>query len=326
MGGCHQACQTRRLATAYVNRNVHIMERISINRDSSMSELELSRIIYGMWRLADDENRDISHVQAKVEACLAQGITSFDQADIYGNYESESLFGKLLKEAPYLRDKIEIITKCDIKLLTDKSPERVVKYYDTSAAHINQSVDNSLNLMNIDHIDMLLLHRPDPLMNHNETGAALDALVVSGKIGSIGVSNFKSWDINLLQSAMSNPITSNQIEISLLAHQAFTNGDIAFAQEKKIALMAWSPLAGGGLFDLSNKALLDKLTAIGASQGCDASAVAVAWLLAHPAGILPVMGTNNIERIATIGDACKVQIDRETWFVLYEMALGHEVP
>jgi predicted oxidoreductase len=210
--------------------------------------------------------------------------------------------------------------------LTDKSPERVVKYYDTSAAHINQSVDNSLNLMNIDHIDMLLLHRPDPLMNHNETGAALDALVVSGKIGSIGVSNFKSWDINLLQSAMSNPITSNQIEISLLAHQAFTNGDIAFAQEKKIALMAWSPLAGGGLFDLSNKALLDKLTAIGASQGCDASAVAVAWLLAHPAGILPVMGTNNIERIATIGDACKVQINRETWFVLYEMALGHEVP
>ena len=172
MGGCHQACQTRRLATAYVNRNVHIMERISINRDSSMSELELSRIIYGMWRLADDENRDISHVQAKVEACLAQGITSFDHADIYGNYESERLFGKLLKEAPYLLDKIEIITKCDIKLLTEKSPERVVKYYDTSAAHINQSVDNSLNLMNIDHIDMLLLHRPDPLMNHNETGAA----------------------------------------------------------------------------------------------------------------------------------------------------------
>ena len=302
------------------------MERISINRDSSMSELELSRIIYGMWRLADDENRDISHVQAKVEACLAQGITSFDQADIYGNYESESLFGKLLKEAPYLRDKIEIITKCDIKLLTDKSPERVVKYYDTSAAHINQSVDNSLNLMNIDHIDMLLLHRPDPLMNHNETGAALDALVVSGKIGSIGVSNFKSWDINLLQSAMSNPITSNQIEISLLAHQAFTNGDIAFAQEKKIALMAWSPLAGGGLFDLYNKALLDKLTAIGASQGCDASEVAVAWLLAHPAGILPVMGTNNLDRIASLGDAFKIEIDRETWFVLYEMALGHEVP
>ena len=302
------------------------MDRLSVYRDASKPRLELSRIIYGMWRLADDENRDVSHVQAKVEACLAQGITSFDQADIYGNYESERLFGKLLKEAPHLVDKIEIITKCDIKLLTDKSPERTVKYYDTSAAHITQSVDNSLRLMNIDHIDMLLLHRPDPLMDHNETGSALDALIASGKIGSVGVSNFKPWDINLLQSAMSNLIVSNQIEISLLAHDAFTNGDIAFAQEKDIALMAWSPLAGGDLFKASNKPLLDKLNTIGARQGYDASAVAVAWLLAHPAGILPVMGTNNLDRIASLGDACKIEIDRETWFVLYEMALGHEVP
>ena len=302
------------------------MDRLSVNRDASKPKLELSRIIYGMWRLADDENRDVSHVQAKVEACLAQGITSFDQADIYGNYESERLFGKLLKEAPHLVDKIEIITKCDIKLLTDKSPERMVKYYDTSAAHITQSVDNSLRLMNIDHIDMLLLHRPDPLMDHHETGSALDALIASGKIGSVGVSNFKPWDINLLQSAMSNLIVSNQIEISLLAHDAFTNGDIAFAQEKDIALMAWSPLAGGDLFNASNKPLLDKLNAIGARQGYDASAVAVAWLLAHPAGILPVMGTNNLDRITSLGDACKIEIDRETWFVLYEMALGHEVP
>ena len=302
------------------------MDRLSVNRDASKPKLALSRIIYGMWRLADDENRDVSHVQAKVEACLAQGITSFDQADIYGNYESERLFGKLLKEAPHLVDKIEIITKCDIKLLTDKSPERMVKYYDTSAAHITQSVDNSLRLMNIDHIDMLLLHRPDPLMDHHETGSALDALIASGKIGSVGVSNFKPWDINLLQSAMSNLIVSNQIEISLLAHDAFTNGDIAFAQEKDIALMAWSPLAGGDLFNASNKPLLDKLNAIGARQGYDASAVAVAWLLAHPAGILPVMGTNNLDRITSLGDACKIEIDRETWFVLYEMALGHEVP
>ena len=302
------------------------MDRVTVNRAASMPKLELSRIIYGMWRLADDENRDVSHVQQKVEACLAQGITSFDQADIYGDYESERLFGKLLKDAPQLLDKIEIITKCDIKLLTDKSPERVVKHYDTSAAHINQSVDNSLRLMNVDHIDMLLLHRPDPLMDHHETGSALDALIASGKIGSVGVSNFKPWDINLLQSAMSNPIVCNQIEISLLAHDAFTNGDVVYAQEKNIALMAWSPLAGGGLFDPSNKALLDKLTAIGESQGYDASAVAVAWLLAHPAAILPVMGTNNLDRIATLGDACKVKLDRETWFVLYEMALGQEVP
>jgi len=156
--------------------------------------LQLSQIVYGMWRLGDDSDTSAEHVQAKIEACLEQGITSFDQADIYGGYESEAILGAALKAAPQLRSKMEIITKCDIMLVSDKFPERTVKYYDTSAVHINTSVDNSLSRMGIDYIDLLLLHRPDPLMDHVETGAALDKLVQSGKVRGVGVSNFMSHD------------------------------------------------------------------------------------------------------------------------------------
>ncbi|MEM9580665.1 MAG: aldo/keto reductase, partial [Pseudomonadota bacterium] len=201
-----------------------------------------------------------------------------------------------------------------------------VKYYDTSRAHIHASVDHSLRLMNIEQIDLLLVHRPDPMMYPHETGAALDELVVSGKVRAVGVSNFKLHDWTLLSSAMKSPLVTNQIELSLLAHAGFTNGDVAFLQERGIAPMAWSPLAGGALFDNANKALLDKLTAIGEAQGVDATAVAIAWLMAHPARIIPVLGTNSLERIKRIGDAAHVTIDRQTWFELYTAALGAEVP
>lgn len=295
----------------------------------NLPALELSRIVYGLWRLADDSNTSVKHVQAKLESCLEQGITSFDQADIYGNYESEKLFGKALKDAPELRQTMQIITKCDIMLVSDKYPDRRVKHYDTSRAHIEYSVDNSLANMNIEQIDMLLIHRPDPLMDAVETGAALDDLIASGKIASVGVSNFRSHDWNLLQSNMKTRLQTNQIELSLLANEAFTNGDMAFLQLHNIAPMAWSPLAGGQLFAPPNAhvaALLKRLNAIALQQNVGADAVAIAWLLKHPAGILPVLGTNSLERIATLGDSTKVDMDRETWFELYSLASGHEVP
>lgn len=297
------------------------MEKISLN-----DNLSLSRLIYGMWRLGDDDNTAPSHVQAKIEACLAQGITTMDQADIYGGYEAEELLGAALAQAPSLRDKIEIVTKCDIIAPVGRHSGARVKYYDTSAAHITQSVEDSLRLMQIDHIDLLLIHRPDPMMDHVETGKVLDDLVESGKVGSIGVSNFKAHDWNLLQSAMSTRLATNQIEISVLANAAFTNGDIAYLQEKCIAPMAWSPLAGGALFAPENKKLLAKLEQFGHEAGVDGAAAAVAWLLAHPARIMPVLGTNNLARIAAISDALKVQIDRQSWFEIYEAANGHEVP
>ncbi len=297
------------------------MEKVSLN-----DNLSLSRLIYGMWRLGDDSNTAPAHVQAKIEACLAQGITTMDQADIYGGYEAEEILGAALKQAPSLRDKIEIVTKCDIIAPAGRHSGARVKYYDTSAAHITQSVEDSLRLMAIDHIDLLLVHRPDPMMDHHDTGRALDGLVASGKVGAIGVSNFKCHDWTLLQSAMTQPLVTNQIEISVLANQAFTNGDVAYLQERGVAPMAWSPLAGGALFAPENSGLLAKLEAVGAPVGVDAAAVAVAWLLAHPAQIMPVLGTNNLARIEKISDALKVTIDRQTWFEIYEAANGHEVP
>ncbi|WP_420860297.1 aldo/keto reductase [Algirhabdus cladophorae] len=296
------------------------MQRVALTNN-----LSLSRIIYGMWRLGDDEDTSPAHVQAKIEACLEQGITSFDQADIYGDYTAEALLGDCLKTAPALRDQMQIITKCDIVAPCGKYSDKRVKYYDTSAAHINASVEASLTNMAIETIDLLLIHRPDPLMDHRETGAALDALVASGKVRSVGVSNFKLHDWTLLQSAMTQPLVTNQIEVSLLHHAPFTNGDIAYLQERGVAPMAWSPLGGGGLFSNENKALNDLLAKLAADYNVDTATIAVAWLLAHPSMIMPVMGTNNLDRIKGLGKAMNVHIDRQTWFELYTAALGHEV-
>lgn len=288
--------------------------------------LALSRLVYGMWRLGDDANTSAAHVQAKVEACLAQGITTLDQADIYGGYTAEALLGAAFRAAPGLRDKVELVTKCDIVAPVGRHAAARVKYYDTSAKHITASVEASLREMATDRIDLLLIHRPDPLMDACETGACLDGLVASGKVRAVGVSNFRPWDFTLLQSAMKTRLATNQIEISLACHAPFTNGDIAFHQERGIAPMAWSPLAGGALLSGAETPLRDALHRIGAEQGLDWSAVAIAWLLRHPARIIPVLGTNSLARIAQISDALKVEMDRQTWFELYTHALGHEVP
>ena len=285
--------------------------------------LEMSRLVYGMWRLGDDADTSVGHIQNKISACIDQGITTMEQADIYGGYEAEEIMGAAL--TPELRNQIEIVTKCDIVAPMGRYADARVKYYDTSRAHILASVEHSLRLMKIDHIDLLLIHRPDPLMDHHETGAALDEVVKSGKVRAVGVSNFRPYDWDLLQSAMTTKLVTNQIEISLLHHAPFTNGDIAFHQMNGQPPMAWSPLGGGALFEAENAGLRNALKAVGDAHGVDEGAVAIAWLLAHPARILPVLGTNNLDRIKRIGDAAKVQIDRETWFDLYTHALGHEV-
>jgi predicted oxidoreductase len=179
--------------------------------------------------------------------------------------------------------------------------------------------------MGLDRIDLLLIHRPDPLMNHHETGAALDEVVEGGKVRAVGVSNFMPWDLSLLQSAMRTRLSTNQIELSLSAHQPFTDGQVAALQERGLPVMAWSPLGGGNLVtgDSPLSALLQRL---GRETGTDASAVAVAWLLAHPARIRPVMGTNTLDRIRGLSRALDLPMDRQTWFELYTAALGREVP
>ncbi|MGY6548510.1 MAG: aldo/keto reductase [Roseinatronobacter sp.] len=294
------------------------MDRVSLSPD-----LSLSRLVYGMWRLGDDPDTSTAHVQAKVDACLAQGITTMDQADIYGGYTAEALLGAAFKAAPGLRDKVELVTKCDIVAPVGRHAGARVKHYDTSRAHITASVEASLRDMATDRIDLLLIHRPDPLIDPDETGAALDALVHSGKVRAVGVSNFRPWDIDLLQSRMTARLVTNQIELSLSAHEAFVNGDIAHLHQHRIVPMAWSPLAGGAL--AATGPMRERLDALGREVSADWSAAAVAWLLHHPVGILPVLGTNSLDRIARISDALRVPMDRESWFELYTLALGREV-
>jgi len=295
------------------------MERVALS-----DKLEFSRLIYGMWRLAEDSDTSAKHVEAKIQACLDQGITTFDQADIYGGYTAETVLGAALKANRSLAKQMEIVTKCDILVDAGRHSGTRVKHYDTSREHIHASVDASLSEMGIEHIDLLLVHRPDPFMDHHVTGAALDELVASGKVGSIGVSNFRPWDWELLQSAMKNQLVTNQIEISLKEIAPFTNGDLAFHQRHGHRLMAWSPLGGGDLMG-ENSAVATVMDRLAAQTGVGRAAIAVAFLLAHPAGILPVLGTNNLSRIATISDALKVRLDRQDWFELYEAALGREV-
>ncbi|WP_422382926.1 aldo/keto reductase [Roseibium album] len=296
------------------------MQRVSLTES-----LEFSRLIYGMWRLGDDADTTPAYVERKIQLCLDQGITTFDQADIYGGYTAEAVLGGALKANPALRNKMEIVTKCDIVAPVGRHEQATVKYYDTSRQHIEKSVETSLSDMGIDTIDLLLIHRPDPLMDHHETGAVLDDLVKSGKVRNVGVSNFRPWDWDLLQSGMSNRLVTNQIEVSLAEITPFTNGDIAFHQRLGTNLMAWSPLGGGALISETGKlgAVMDD---VAAGFNVDRSAVAIAFLLTHPATLLPVLGTNNPDRIAKISDALKVSLDRETWYRLYEAALGNEVP
>ena len=296
------------------------MERIELAQG-----LSFSRLVYGMWRLADDSDTSVKHVDAKINAALDQGITTFDQADIYGGYTAEAVMGAAMMANPSLRQRMEIVSKCDIVIDAGRHSGTRVKHYNTTAAHIHASVEASLAEMGINEIDVLLVHRPDPLMDHHETGAALDALVDAGKVRAVGASNFRPWDWNLLQSAMRHPLVTNQIELSLKQIAPFTNGDLAFHQQHGHVVMAWSPLGGGDLMTASNE-LTHRLDSIATRSGVDRAAVATAFLLAHPARITPVLGTNNLDRISAISAAETVQLDRQDWFSLYEAALGSEVP
>ncbi len=292
------------------------------------SDVELSQLVYGAWRLDDAEDTSTSHVRNKIDLCLDQGITSFDHADIYGDYRCESIFGKAIKQDSNLRSKIQLISKCDIALTSDKFPARRVKFYDTSARYINASVNQSLMNLETDYLDLLLIHRPDPFMNAIETAATLDALIDDGKVRAVGVSNFAFYDWQLLQKYMKHPLVTNQLEMSLLKRNSFTDGTLSSMQVDNLTPMAWSPLAGGELFSDSDAThrLAPIFKRICEDQDTRIDHVALAWLLAHPANILPVVGTNNIARISALSNALNVEIDRETWFELWTAAEGREVP
>ena len=292
------------------------------------SDFSLSQLVYGVWRIADDSDTSAKHVRAKIELALEQGMTTFDHADIYGNYECERLFGQVLAEDKSLREQMEIITKCDICLDTDKFPARRVKYYDTSPSYIQSSVEQSLKLLHSDTIETLLIHRPDPFMDAEATGRTLDNLIESGKVRSVGVSNFKPEDWRWLQKNMHHKLVLNQIELSVMENSALKNGDLSALQNDNMATMAWSPLAGGRLFgdEAAAQRVMPVLARIAQEQNSRVDLVAIAWLLAHPANIIPVVGTNNLKRLKGVAGALEVELDRETWFEIMVAADGHEVP
>lgn len=291
---------------------------------------EFSRLVYGAWRLGDrpDETSN-AKVKEKIDACLEAGMTTFDHADIYGDYRCEEIFGKVLKEDPSLRNKMEIVSKCGIKLISPGRPEHRVKHYDTSSNHIISSVETSLKNLGTDHLDLLLIHRPDPLMDYQDTAKGLEQVVKSGKVKYVGVSNFTAWQFEQLSKVSTVPLVTNQVELSVLNMNALHDGSIGLCQVNEVKPMAWSPLGGGRLFtgsDEQAKRVQTVLGRIADEQSSTIDSVALAWILRHPAQILPIVGTNNVERIRKAGASEKISLSTEQWHEIWEASAGTEVP
>jgi len=293
----------------------------------SNSGLELSRIVQGMMRL-NQWNFSVEETENFILKVIDLGVATFDHADIYGNYTCESLFGEVLKNNPSLRSKIQIVTKTGI-VLPNKEKSRI-HYYDTTKSHIINSVDQSLKNLNTDYIDLLLIHRPDPLMDPMEIAEAFIELHKSGKVLYFGVSNFTIQQFKTLQSKLSLPIVTNQIELSPYNLEHFQNDNIYFLLEKNVNPMVWSPLAGGKLFDASNEKSIRILTAlkeVAQELNIDKlDTIVYSWLLSHPLKVLPISGSGKIERLKNAIEALDLQMPRELWFKIYKAGLGHDVP
>jgi predicted oxidoreductase len=267
-----------------------------------------------------------NHTPRDLAAFLGQvadlGVAVLDTADIYGGGAVESVLGTAFRADPSLRDRFRIVGKCGIRLVSAGPPRVGVKHYDTSRAHVRAQVEGSLRALGTDHLDLLLLHRPDPLMDAGELAETVAGLVAEGKIRAFGVSNFRPPQVDLLQSCPGVPLAANQIEASLWHLQPVLDGTLDHAQMRGLATMAWSPLGGGRP---PSEALGAVLLRQGRALGLDPSQVALAWLARHPARILPVLGTGRLDRLRQGVAAMGVVLDREAWFELLEAATGHPV-
>lgn len=261
-----------------------------------------------------------------IEDCLENGITAFDHADIYGDYTTEAEFGAALKEAPSLRAHLRIISKCGIQMLTENRPAHQVKSYNTSTQHIISSVEQSLEHFGTDHLDLLLIHRPDPLMNPVEIAGAIELLKQQGKILQFGVSNFHPHQVETLLKY--TRIEYNQLEISILHLPPFTNGMLDHCMQYQIVPMAWAPLGGGILNDDSHprfRSIVSTATSLAEKYETGVNEILLAWLHRHPSGILPVIGTTKIERLIQAKNAAGILLEREDWFKLLAASTGEEV-
>lgn len=299
------------------------MEKVQLAED-----LSFSRIIHGLWRLTE-WNMNSEETLKLIEECMDLGITTFDHADIYGDYTCEALFGNALKLKPSLRDSMQIVTKCGIKLLSSKFPEHQIQHYDTSKEHILKSVNQSLVNLNTDYIDVLLIHRPDPIMDPQMVAEAFRQLKAEGKVRHFGVSNFTPSQFNMLSSYLDFPLITNQVEISAMYMETFKDGTIEQCLEKRIAPMAWSPLAGGRIFSSSDDKAVrirQALEEVGNELGINGiDQLMYAWLLNHPAKIMPIVGSGNLKRIQQAVDALSIKMTRQQWFKIWVASNGHGV-
>lgn len=299
------------------------------NRIKLANDFELSRIVHGHWRLVSWKMSNQELLKLTQQA-IELGVTSFDHADIYGDYSCEQLFGDALNLKTNLRKDIQIITKCGINLISNKFPERKIKHYDYSFDHIITSAEKSLSNFKTDYIDLLLLHRPAPFFNPEEVAKAFSTLKKSGKVLHFGVSNFTPIQFEMLNSYTDEKLVTNQVEISPYCLEHFQNGNIDFFLKERIKPMAWSPLATGNLINPQNekgKRLFKALTEIAKELNVDKiDKVIYCWLLNHPVSIIPIAGTGKIERIKLAIEALNIKMSTEQWYKIYNASTGVEVP
>ena len=268
--------------------------------------LELSQVVMGCMRIADS-NLTENELLNLVEKCLDMGVTSIDHAPVYGGYTCEKIFGDaVLRKRPELRDKMQIITK-----------------------EILKEMDESLEKLGTDHVDLLLIHRPDPLADSAETADALETVVKQGKALNVGVSNFMPSQLTMLQSYMDIPLVTNQMELSVKNTENFFNGVVDDAFTRRIPLMAWSPLGGGDVFKSTDEKfvrLRTVLTKIAEEHKTTIDAVIYAWLFVHPVRIAAITGTMNADRIQTAVDATELELSYDEWYQILEASRGYAVP
>jgi predicted oxidoreductase len=292
---------------------------------------EFSRLVLGTWRLLDDPStRTAEGVMALIKAGLDHGITTVDTAEIYGAYAVEAALGEALRRDPGVRRKLEIVTKCGIYVPYQGVPNRRTAHYNATKQQIITSAEKSLRLLGGDSLDLLLVHRPDWLTAHEETGAGLNQLLSSGKIRSAGVSNYNPAQVEALNACLERPLVTNQVEFSLFCLTPIHDGTFDQAQRLRFLPMAWSPLGGGRLFDPADAAgsrLQTTMAAMAAAHGgATPDALAHAWVLAHPSTPLSILGTTKPDRVASSARATSISLEREDWYALWEAAQGRRIP
>lgn len=302
------------------------MDRVKINRN-----VTYSKIIQGFWRL-NDWQMSAQSLNRYLHQLVELGVTTMDHADIYGDYRCEQLFGEALALSPELRDQIELVSKCGIILPTDKFAQFDGHRYDLSKHHMVEAVNRSLQNLQTDTLDTLLIHRPSPLMNPDKVRDALDVLVEEGKIKSFGVSNFNHAQYDLLSQGIRSHklhIAVNQLEVSPYHATPIYDGTIDHMYKDDVKIMAWSPLAGGKLLNLEDeksKRVMAVISPLAYKYNVAPASIVTAWLLKHPATIMPIMGTSQIERMQDAVKGLELTITDQEWFDIYVAVLGHDIP